>query len=86
MSKSILACGSGRDTRFITRPPTEPYGRPHVRLPPWVCDGEAIARPRMENGRFRDPCVRQLRHPSHALTGPSHGATFKLADLSSCPS
>src|ERR1700730_11473151 len=34
-----------------------------IRLPPWVCDGEAIARPRMEDDGFREPVVRQLRHP-----------------------
>src|SRR5215813_2066359 len=34
-----------------------------IRLPPWVCDGEAIARPRMKDDRFREPGLRPLRHP-----------------------
>src|SRR6266550_3915639 len=42
----------------------EPYVRlSRIRLPPRVCDGEAIAWPRMEDGRFREPVVHQLRHP-----------------------
>src|SRR5437016_1924015 len=42
----------------------EPYGRlSRIRLPPRVCDGKAIARPRMKDDRFRKPVVRQLRHP-----------------------
>src|SRR6266536_6030519 len=52
-------------TRVSSRAPrTEPYVRlSRIRLPPRVCDGEAIARPRMEDDRFREPVVRQLRHP-----------------------
>src|SRR6476646_8284035 len=42
----------------------EPYVRlSRIRLPPRVCDGEAIARPRVEDDGFRKPVVRQLRHP-----------------------
>src|SRR6266567_227863 len=45
-------------------PRTEPYGRlSRIRLPPRVCDGKAIARPRMEDNRFRKPGIHQLRHP-----------------------
>src|SRR5215467_11682785 len=59
---------SGRDavgTPITERPPrTEPYVRlSRIRLPPRVGDGEAIARPRMEDDRFRKPVVHQLRHP-----------------------
>src|SRR6478672_2603617 len=52
-------------TRVSSRAPrTEPYVRlSRIRLPPRVCDGEAIARPRMEDGRFREAVVHQLRHP-----------------------
>src|ERR1700752_776192 len=52
-------------TRVSWRAPrTEPYVRlSRIRLPPWVCDGEAIARPRMEDDRFRKPVVHQLRPP-----------------------
>src|SRR6266516_1135056 len=52
-------------TRVSSRAPrTEPYVRlSRIRLPPRVCDGEAIARPRVEDDRFRKPVVRQLRHP-----------------------
>src|SRR5437870_2611271 len=52
-------------TRVSSRAPrTEPYGRlSRIRLPPRVCDGKAIARPRMEDNRFRKPGVHQLRHP-----------------------
>src|ERR1700730_7451814 len=52
-------------TRVSSRAPrTEPYVRlSRIRLPPRVCDGEALARPRMEDDRFRKPVVRQLRHP-----------------------
>src|SRR4029079_4042330 len=42
----------------------EPYGRlSRIRLPPRVCDGKAIARPRMENMRFWKPVIHQLCHP-----------------------
>src|SRR5580693_8308213 len=45
-------------------PRTEPYVRlVRIRLPPWVCDGEAIARPRMEDDWFREPDIHQRRHP-----------------------
>src|SRR3974390_478752 len=45
-------------------PRTEPYVRlSRIRLPPRVCDGIAIAGPRMKDGRFREPGLRQLRHP-----------------------
>src|SRR5436305_10124217 len=52
-------------TRVSSRAPrTEPYGRlSRIRLPPRVCDGKAIARPRMEDNRFRKPGIHQLRHP-----------------------
>src|SRR5262245_29461457 len=44
-------------------PRTEPYVRlSRIRLPPRVCDGKANARPRMEDDRFREPGVHQLRH------------------------
>src|SRR5262249_2872693 len=57
-SVAVGTCVSSRAPR------TEPYVRlSRIRLPPWVCDGEAIARPRMEDARFREPVVRQLRHP-----------------------
>src|SRR5262244_3736970 len=60
-----MGLSSGRDVRFIARAPrTEPYVRlSRIRLPPWVCDGEAIARPRMKDDRFREPGLRPLRHP-----------------------
>src|SRR6516165_10695349 len=45
-------------------PRTEPYVRlSRIRLPPRVCDGKAIAGPWMKDGRFREPGIRQLRHP-----------------------
>ena len=45
-------------------PRIEPCGRlSRTRLPPWVCDGEAIARPGMKDDWFREPVVYQLRHP-----------------------
>src|SRR6516225_1861626 len=45
-------------------PRTEPYGRlSRIRLPPRVCDGESIARPRVKDSWFRKPVVRKLRHP-----------------------
>src|ERR1700732_2734233 len=52
-------------TRVSSRAPrTEPYGRlSRIRLPPRVCDGKAIARPRLEDNRFWKPGVHQLRHP-----------------------
>src|SRR6266498_3148295 len=60
-ANGIVAVG----TRVSSRAPrTEPYVRlSRIRLPPRVCDGEAIARPRVEDDRFRKPVVRQLRHP-----------------------
>src|SRR5581483_3140241 len=43
---------------------TEPYGRlSRIRLPPWVCDGEAVARPRIEDDWFGEEGIHQLRHP-----------------------
>src|SRR5882724_6117843 len=53
-------------TRVSPRAPrTEPYVRlSRIRLPPRVCDGEAIAWPRMEDDWFREPGVHQVRHPS----------------------
>src|SRR6476646_4855831 len=61
----IVAVG----TRVSSRAPrTEPYERlSRIRLPPWVCDGKAIARPRMKNDRLRKPGVHQLHQP-----GPRH--------------
>src|SRR6476646_4189270 len=52
-------------TRVSSRAPrTEPYVRlSRIRLPPRVCDGAAIARPRVEDDGFQKPVVRQLRHP-----------------------
>src|SRR6476661_3380548 len=52
-------------TRVSSRAPrTEPYGRlSRIRLPPCVCDGKAIARPRMKDDRLRKPGVHQLHHP-----------------------
>src|SRR6201997_3683359 len=45
-------------------PRTEPYVRlSRIRLPPWVYDGKAVARPRMEDDRFWEPAIHQLRHP-----------------------
>src|SRR5215469_13452018 len=46
------------------RPRTEPYERlSRIRLPPWVFDGEAYARPRMKDSRFGEPVVRQPGYP-----------------------
>src|SRR6516225_7924791 len=45
-------------------PRTDPYVQlSRIRLLPRVCNGKAIARPGMENDRFREKVVRQLRHP-----------------------
>src|ERR1700747_3746541 len=45
-------------------PRTEPYVRlSRIRLPPWVCDGKAVARPRMEDDRFWETAIHKLRHP-----------------------
>src|SRR5437879_7396738 len=45
-------------------PRTEPYVRlSRIRLPPRVSDGKANARPGMQDGRFREPGVCELRHP-----------------------
>src|SRR5213082_3724678 len=42
----------------------EPYVRlARIRLPPRVSDGKAIARPRMEDDRFREPGIHELRDP-----------------------
>src|SRR6266513_3076773 len=60
-----VSCAVAVGTRVSSRAPrTEPYGRlSRIRLPPRVCDGKAIARPRMEDNRFRKPGIHQLRHP-----------------------
>src|SRR5262249_36685901 len=58
LTVAVGTCVSSRAPR------TEPYVRlSRIRLPPWVCDGEAIARPRMKDDRFREPGLRPLRHP-----------------------
>src|ERR1700758_5628923 len=45
-------------------PRTEPYVRlSRIRLPPRVSDGKTYARPGMQDGRFREPGVCELRHP-----------------------
>src|SRR5262249_61986663 len=60
-SRFTVAVGTCVSSRA---PRTEPYVRlSRIRLPPWVCDGEAIARPRMKDDRFREPGLRPLRHP-----------------------
>src|SRR5215831_11126737 len=60
-SFAVVAVGTCVSSRA---PRTEPYVRlSRIRLPPWVCDGEAIARPRMKDDRFREPGLRPLRHP-----------------------
>src|SRR5262249_47929738 len=62
-----------------TRP--EPYGRlSRIRLPPWVCDGEAIARPGVKDDRFRKPVVHPLRHPV-----PSHPILLATSPQRSSP-
>src|SRR6201997_3917462 len=40
-----------------------------IRLPPRVCNGEALIRPRMEDTRFGGPVVNQLVHPSAGEIG-----------------
>src|SRR6266511_5313181 len=40
-----------------------------IRLPPRVCNGEALIRPRMEDTRFGEPVVNQLVHPSPGEIG-----------------
>src|SRR3974377_1090956 len=52
-------------TRISSRAPrTDPYVRlSRIRLPPRVRDGKAIAWPRVEDDRFWEPGVPQLRHP-----------------------
>src|SRR6266567_4010650 len=56
---AIVAVG----TRVSSRAPrTEPYVRlSRIRLPPRVCDGEAIARPRVEDDRSRKPVPTNAR-------------------------
>src|SRR6516165_2895048 len=68
-SSLALRCRKGAihpssGTRISSRAPrTEPYVRlSRIRLPPRVCDGEASARPRMEDDWVREPGVHQLRH------------------------
>src|SRR5262245_5492205 len=74
-------------TRFSWRAPrTDPYKRlARIRLPPWVCDGEAIARPVMKDGRFREPVGHQLRHPCPGapilLATPPKRAPPKVGDM-----
>jgi hypothetical protein len=47
-----------RSRTGLIGPGSGPYVRlSRIRLPPRVCDGEAIARPRMEDVRFRKPVV-----------------------------
>src|SRR6516225_3835089 len=61
VSRAAVAVGTCVSSRA---PRTEPYVRlSRIRLPPWVCDGDAIARPRMKDDRFREPGLRPLRHP-----------------------
>jgi len=65
---------------------TKPYRRlSRIRLPPWVCDGEAITRPGMEDDRFREPVVHQLRHPfpRHPilLAAPPQRAPPEVSDM-----
>jgi hypothetical protein len=59
--KSVVAVGTCVSTHA---PRTEPYVRlSRIRLPPRVCDGKAIAWPRMKDDRFGKPEVCQVRHP-----------------------
>src|SRR6185437_13165917 len=71
---SAIASGGGESgsevdvavgTRVSSRAPrTEPYRRlSRIRLPPWVGNGEAIARPRIKDDRFWEEGIHQLRHP-----------------------
>jgi hypothetical protein len=67
-------------------PRTEPYVRlSRIRLPPRVCDGIAIAGPRMKDGRFREPGIRQLRHPfprgAILLAAPPQRAPPEVGDV-----
>src|SRR5262249_1309169 len=48
----------------VDKSPLAQVGRAlRIRLPPRVWNGKAIARPGMENDRFREKVFRQLRHP-----------------------
>src|SRR6516225_1866460 len=52
------------DASYLAPPRTDPYVQlSRIRLLPRVCNGKAIARPGMENDRFREKVVRLLRHP-----------------------
>src|ERR1700747_2547703 len=70
-SSLALRCARGPSTPVAVgtcvsshAPRTEPYVRlSRIRLPPRVCDGKAVARPRMEDDRFWEPAIHQLRHP-----------------------
>src|SRR5215831_6497171 len=71
---------------LLSAPRTEPYGRlSRIRLPPRVCDGETITWPRMEDVRFREPVVHQLRHPSPRhpilLAAPPKRAPPEVSDM-----
>src|SRR5204863_7100775 len=64
----------------------EPYVRlSRIRLPPRVCDGKAITRPRMKNDRFWRPVIHQLRHPCprHPIlrTATRQRAPPKISDM-----
>src|SRR5262249_17091514 len=56
-------------TRISSRAPrTEPYVRlSRIRLPPRVCDGEALIRPRMEDDRFREPAFTSCVICAHVI-------------------
>ena len=71
---------------MLSAPRTEPYERlSRIRLPPRVCDGKTIAGPRMEDDRFREPVVYQLRHPvpRHPilLAAPPQRAPPEVGDM-----
>src|SRR5215469_14990128 len=81
-TEDLVAVG----TLVTERPRTEPYGRlSRIRLPPWVCDGEAITRPGMKDIRFREPVVHQLRHPFPRypilLAAPPQRAPPEVGDM-----
>src|ERR1700747_2732828 len=70
-SSLALRCARGPSTPVAVgtcvsshAPRTEPYVRlSRIRLPPWVSDGKANARPGLQDGGFREPGVGELRHP-----------------------
>ena len=48
--------------RFQGATRTDPYRRDsRIRLPPWVCDGEARWRPRVQDSRLRQPVIGEAR-------------------------